>query len=105
MNHSGPVSSVKDHDGKLSTGNTIPVNLTEKGPRMKRGDDASSMPAPDFGPQFADVIHLRCPSKLPMAVKCAANRKMISASAYMREAIAARLRNDGVDLFLDHEVA
>jgi hypothetical protein len=46
---------------------------------------------------FADVIHFRCQRALPAAVKRAAHRKMISASAYVREAIVERLKSDGID--------
>jgi hypothetical protein len=44
---------------------------------------------------FVEVIHFRCPPVLPLAVREAAERQMISASAYMRGAILERLRRDG----------
>ena len=46
---------------------------------------------------FVDVIHFRCPPVLPKAVREAAERQMISASAYMRGAILERLTRDGVN--------
>ena len=53
---------------------------------------------------FENVLHFRCPAVLPTAVKRAADQKMISASAYMRQAIADQLRRDGVELN-SHEAA
>jgi hypothetical protein len=47
---------------------------------------------------FGDVVHFRCPETLPTAIKRAADKKMISASAYMRQAIVDRLARDGIDL-------
>jgi hypothetical protein len=65
---------------------------------MKRSDDCSNTPQPDFGPQFGDFIRIRCPSILLLAVRDAAKRKTISASAYMRQAIIDRLTRDGINL-------
>jgi hypothetical protein len=53
---------------------------------------------------LGNVIHFRCPAILPTAVKRAADQKMISASAYMRQAIADQLKRDGVALN-PHEAA
>jgi hypothetical protein len=65
---------------------------------MKRSDDCSNMPQPDFGPQFRDFIRIRCPSILLLAVRDVARRRTISASAYMRQAIVDRLARDSIDL-------
>ena len=65
---------------------------------MRRSDDHRSLPRPDFGPQHADVICIRCPATLLPAVKDAAGQRATSASAYVRQAIVARLKSDGVDL-------
>jgi hypothetical protein len=53
---------------------------------------------------FGEVVHFRCPAILPSVVKRAAEQKMVSASAYMRQAIANQLKRDGVD-FTSHEAA
>jgi hypothetical protein len=49
---------------------------------------------------YDEVIHFRCSAPLPTAIRQAAKRRMISASAYMRQALIERLKTDGVDLNL-----
>ena len=49
---------------------------------------------------FGEVIHFRCSATLPTAIRQAAKLRMISASAYMRQALIERLKSDGVDLNL-----
>jgi|HubBroStandDraft_2_1064218.scaffolds.fasta_scaffold737757_1 hypothetical protein len=58
----------------------------------------------ESSPCFGEVIHFRCPAILPFAVRRVAEQKMVSASAYMRQAIANQLERDGVDL-KSHEAA
>jgi hypothetical protein len=48
-------------------------------------------------PHYSEAIHFRCAPSLPIAIRQAAKRRMISASAYMRQALVERLRADGVD--------
>jgi hypothetical protein len=52
------------------------------------------------GSLYGEVIHFRCSAPLPTAIRQAAKRRMISASAYMRQALVERLKTDGVDLNL-----
>jgi hypothetical protein len=49
---------------------------------------------------YGEVIHFRCSAPLPTAIRQAARRRMISASAYMRQALIERLKSDGVDFKL-----
>jgi hypothetical protein len=49
---------------------------------------------------YGEVIHFRCSAPLPTAIRRAARLRMISASAYMRQALIERLKTDGVDLKL-----
>jgi hypothetical protein len=70
---------------------------------MKRSDDHNYLPHPEFGPQHADAVRIRCPSTLLSAVKYVARRQTISASAYMRQAIVDRLKQDGFNLRLKLE--
>ncbi|MGA2257693.1 MAG: hypothetical protein ABSG53_23780 [Thermoguttaceae bacterium] len=70
---------------------------------MKRSDDHGYMPRPEFGPQHAEAIRIRCPSTLLPVVKHAAGRQTISASAYVRQAIVDRLKRDGFDFPSDGE--
>jgi hypothetical protein len=53
---------------------------------------------------FDRIMRFRCPPVLPAAVKQAADKRMISTSSYVRQAIAERLRRDGVNLS-SHEAA
>jgi hypothetical protein len=52
---------------------------------------------------YGEVIHFRCSAPLPTAIRRAAKRRMISASAYMRQALIERLKTDGVDLKLNED--
>jgi hypothetical protein len=52
---------------------------------------------------YGEIIHFRCAAPLPTAIRQAAKRRMISASAYMRQALIERLKTDGVDLNLDED--
>jgi hypothetical protein len=47
------------------------------------------------------IIQVYCPAFVAKAVTEVAARELISASAYVRQAIVAQLRNDGVQLTID----
>ena len=58
------------------------------GPRMMQQEGAIQM-------QCSDTIRVRVPEDLAGAVKSAAAAKYLSASAYIRQAVADRLERDG----------
>jgi len=48
--------------------------------------------------RFPSFLRIRTPERLPGAIAAAADRKMTTASEYVRQAIIERLKADGLDL-------
>jgi hypothetical protein len=45
-----------------------------------------------------NVLRFRCPPTLPVVVRRAASRQLLSVSSYLRRATLEQLRRDGVEL-------
>jgi hypothetical protein len=48
-----------------------------------------------------NVLRFRCPPSLPVVVRRAASRQLLSVSSYLRRATLEQLRRDGIELRCD----
>ncbi|SHN66507.1 hypothetical protein [Bradyrhizobium erythrophlei] len=55
----------------------------------------------DDSTRFTDLIRVRCPPALPVAIDTAAARHLMTASEYVRRSVIDRLRADGIQISQD----